>query len=95
MVYNPIVVDYNLHMGGCKNGWLIEKIPLKWMIWGYPHLWKPRCYYNPNGFYGTPHMFFVSVLWQDKGHGANIVLGGVRGGSCVLKYIGYFTVDNQ
>ena len=22
------------------HSWMV-KIPLKWMIWGYPHLWKP------------------------------------------------------
>ena len=24
-----------------QNGWFIGKIPLKWMIWGYPHFRKP------------------------------------------------------
>ena len=23
------------------NGWFTLKIPAKWMIWVYPHLWKP------------------------------------------------------
>ena len=27
--------------GSPKNGWFIEKIPLKWMIWGYLHFRKP------------------------------------------------------
>ena len=27
--------------GDPQNGWFIRKIPFKWMIWGYPHLWKP------------------------------------------------------
>ena len=26
-----------------KMDGLQGKIPLKWMIWGYPHLWKPSC----------------------------------------------------
>ena len=24
-------------MGVPQNGWFIDKIPLKWMIWGYPY----------------------------------------------------------
>ena len=34
--------------GGIQNGWFIEKIPLKWMIWGYPYFRKPPYIYMCN-----------------------------------------------
>ena len=30
-------------MGVPQNGWFIETILLKWMIWGYPYFGKPPC----------------------------------------------------
>ena len=27
-------------------GWFVEDPNLKWMIWGYPHLWKPSNLFN-------------------------------------------------
>ena len=33
-------------MGLPKNGWFIVKIPLKWMMWGYPHFRKPPYHWS-------------------------------------------------
>ena len=37
-----LLVVFSLDMGGVPLMGVSEgKIPLEWMIWGYPHLWKP------------------------------------------------------
>ena len=37
----PTSIWWFPQMGVPQNGWFLREIPLKWMIGGYPHLWKP------------------------------------------------------
>ena len=43
MELSMVIVKWGFpSMGDPKNGWfLLGKIPLKWMIWGYPYFRKP------------------------------------------------------
>ena len=56
----PPIILLVAHMGVSINGdtpkWLVYKKPsYKWMIWGYPHLWKP------------PYMLKVTEVCAKKG----------------------------
>ena len=57
-------------MGNPQNGWFIvenPKIPLKWMISGYPHLWKPIIIHVIFGVFPYKPSNFGVFLWFSDG----------------------------